>query len=447
MTEAAGTGQRGGGLGLWAFRMLLVYVCILLTQPQNRFTFLWPLHIAELSFIAATGLHVLACMQERRPLLRMGPGTVMGLILLAMVPLSLCFGDYTLGFAWTNWVDMFVKNSLLLIMLEAMLTSKERVWAAQMTVLVATFYWLKAGLRLAAAGATYSGDRLMGAAIGLIENPNSLAYMMCFYLPLYLYACEHSKAKWERWAYFALLFCVVYVVFKTGSRTGLVGLAVLAAFLLPRQLLRNAKGVAVAAVAVALILPMSGEKNIQRFKTIPQSMASFFHGNNVVTDRPLTQDEQSAEDRRVKNKHTWALIKRHAVFGAGINQDQSRFPLDLPMAKGQVHCEILAMGSRLGMPGMVLYAAMLAMTAACGWKTMRRMGWWPAMGGLGWIFILQTVVLVVGGSFSPLPCYPPMMILVASASAMAGLCDEEGRGKGWGETGGMRRIEDGVGKG
>ena len=111
-------------LSLAAFRMLLVYIVVLFVQPQNRFTFLWPLHIADLSFIAAVGLHVLACMQEGRPLLRMGPGTVTGLILLAMVPLSLAFGAFSLGFAWNNWVDMFVKNALLLILLEAMLTSK-----------------------------------------------------------------------------------------------------------------------------------------------------------------------------------------------------------------------------------------------------------------------------------------------------------------------------------
>lgn len=446
MTESAGTGRRGGGLGLWAFRMLLVYVCILLTQPQNRFTFLWPLHIAELSFIAAVGLHVLACMQERRPLLCFGPGTATGLVLLAMVPLSLAFGAFSLGFAWNNWVDMFVKNALLLILLEAMLTSKERVWATQMTALVATFYWLKAGLRLAAAGATYSGDRMMGAAIGLLDNPNSLAYMMCFYLPLYLYACENSKAKWERWAYLVLLFCAIYVIFKTGSRTGLVGLLVLGAFMLPRQLVHNPKGVVLTALAVVLILPMSGEKNIQRFKTIPQSMSAFFTGKHSVTDRLLTQDEQSAEDRRLKNKHTWALIKRHPVFGAGINPDQLRFPSDLPMAKGQVHCEILAMGIRLGMPGMLLYVVMWAIAAVCGWKTMRRMRWWPAMGNFGRMFFLQTVVLVIGGSFCPLACHPPMMVLVASASAMAKLCEEDGGGTGWGGTGGMRRIADGGGK-
>ena len=34
-------------LSLAAFRMLLVYIVVLFVQPQNRFTFLWPLHIAD----------------------------------------------------------------------------------------------------------------------------------------------------------------------------------------------------------------------------------------------------------------------------------------------------------------------------------------------------------------------------------------------------------------
>ncbi len=428
MTESAGTGRSGGGFGLWAFRMLLVYVCILLTQPQNRFTFLWPLHIADLSFMSAVGLHVLTCMQERRPLLRLGPGTVIGLVLLAMVPLSLAFGAFSLGFAWNNWVDMFVKNALLLILLEAMLTSKERVWALQMSVLVATFYWLKAGLRLAAAGATYSGNRMMGAAIGLVENPNSLAYMMCFYLPLYLYACEHSKEKWERWGYFLLLLCAVFIILKTGSRTGLVGLAVLGMFLLPQQLARNPKGVLLAAVAVALILPMAGEKNIERFKTIPRSMAAFFQGKSMAENHPLTQDEQSAEERRIKNLHAWKLIQGNFMFGAGINPNEGLYPGDVSMARGQVHCEILAIGLRFGLPGMLLYFSTWTIITLCGWRIWKQWEWWPAMGGLGWVFLLQTIVLAVGGSFCPLPWHPPMMVLAASASALAGLCGGDGRG-------------------
>ena len=142
-------------MNLWAFRFILWYICILLVQPQNRFPFLWPLRIANLSFLIATGLHVMGCLESRRPLLRIGPGTALALALLFFATLSQHFGAYQVSPAWNPWLDIIVKNSLLLIMVEAMATSVERVWAVQMTSLFCTLWWVKGGLRLSAMGATY----------------------------------------------------------------------------------------------------------------------------------------------------------------------------------------------------------------------------------------------------------------------------------------------------
>ena len=58
-------------MSLWGFRFLLWYICILFVQPQNRFSFLWPLKIADIAFIAAVGLHVMGCLESRRPLIRL----------------------------------------------------------------------------------------------------------------------------------------------------------------------------------------------------------------------------------------------------------------------------------------------------------------------------------------------------------------------------------------
>ena len=125
-------------MNLWAFRFILWYICILLVQPQNRFTFLWPLHIANLSFIIGAGLHIFSCLESRRPLLRLGPATILTFVLLFFTTLSQYFGTYQISPAWNPYLDIMVKNSLLLIMIEAMATSVERVWAVQMTALFAT---------------------------------------------------------------------------------------------------------------------------------------------------------------------------------------------------------------------------------------------------------------------------------------------------------------------
>ena len=59
-------------MSLWAFRFVLWYICILMVQPQNRFPFLWPLHIADICVVMAVGLHVLSMITEKKPVIRFG---------------------------------------------------------------------------------------------------------------------------------------------------------------------------------------------------------------------------------------------------------------------------------------------------------------------------------------------------------------------------------------
>ncbi|MBR4251709.1 MAG: O-antigen ligase family protein [Kiritimatiellae bacterium] len=407
-------------LSLAAFRLLLVYIVVMFVQPQNRFTFLWPLHIADLSFMGAVGLHIMACVQERRPIMRFGPATIVSVLLLMFAMLSQYIGEFQVSSAWNSYIDIIVKNATLCILLEAMLTSVQRVMATQLVVLVSTLWWLKAGIRLAQAGATYSGDRLMGAAVGMIENPNSFAYFLCVFLPVYLWMSRHCRRRWERWAFLAGALADMYIVFKTGSRTGLLTLCVLAFFLLPHYGRHNLKNLALFVLAVAVLLPMSGERNIQRFKTIPQSVKSFLGlGQAEEREGPMNQDEQSADERARKNEHTWGLIKEHLLFGVGIRPDTSRYPSRWGMAKGEVHCEILMAGRQMGLIGMGLYVSYWAILLVGGgcirWRNKQT---WPSLADLGWTFQLQGVCLIAGGSFCPSAWNPPMMILAASASAL-----------------------------
>jgi O-Antigen ligase len=412
-------------MNLWAFRFMLWYICILLVQPQNRFTFLWPLHIADISFILGVGLHSLSSLELRRPLIRFGPATILALALLLFAALSQQFGVYQRSTAWNNYLDMIVKNSLLLILIEAMASSVERVWAVQMTTLFGTLWWVKSGLRLSQAGATYSGDRLMGAAISLIENPNSFAYMMCIFLPLYLYAYQQAKAKWIKMFFLACALAAIYIVFQTGSRTGLVTLVAMGIFLLPYYGRNHVKALAAILVALVLIYPLTGEKNLERFRTIPKSIAAFFSSADEEKLHSMSQDEQSADERQQKNLDTWRLIIEHPIFGVGVNPDPGRFKTRFPMAVGQVHCEILMAGRQMGLIGMSLYLGFLSVIFFGGrWCRLNARDW-PAVRDLGWTFQVQAIALAVGGFFSPLPWHPPLMLLAGSASALLGVMKRE----------------------
>ncbi len=416
-------------MSLWAFRFLLWYICVLLVQPQNRFTFLWPLHIADLSFVAALGLHFLGCLEKRQPVVRLGPGTVLAFALLFFATLSQHFGVYQVSPAWNPSIDLLVKNALLLIMVESMATSVERIWAVQMVTLFSTLWWVKGGLRLSSLGATYSGDRLMGAAVSLIDNPNSYAYMMCVFLPLYLYAYQQATKKWMKYSFLACALAAVYIVFQTGSRTGLLTLIVMGAFLMPHYGRKHLRALLIIVAALVILFPMSGEQNMKRFRTIPQSIVSFFNASDAEPIRRMSQDELSADERQQKNAHTWALIKEHLFFGVGVWADPSRYADRFPMATGQVHCEILIAGRQMGLIGMGLYAGFIAITFFGGGWVRRHAAHWPAVQDLGWTFQMQAVAIAVGGSFCPMPWHPPMMMFAGLVSGLVGILKREEEAK------------------
>lgn len=413
-------------MNLWAFRFILWYICVMFVQPQNRFTFLWPLRIANLSFLIAVGLHVFSCLESKRSLVRLGPATILALALLFFATLSQHFGVYQRSPAWNNFLDIIVKNSLLLIMVEALATSVQRVWAVQMTTLFATLWWVKGGLRLSQVGATYAGDRLMGAAVSMIDNPNGFAYMMCVFLPIYLYAFQQATKRWIRLSFLACALAAVYIIFQTGSRTGLVTLVVMGIFLLPHYGRNHFKGLVGILVALFFIFPLTGEKNMRRFRTIPQSMAAFLGSDEGrQRDGPPNQDEQSADERQAKNRDTWALIKAYPVFGVGVSPDPAKYTDRFPMASGQVHCEILMAGRQMGMIGMGLYLGFIGVIYFGGGWVRRNSAHWPAVQDLGWTFQMQAVAITVGGAFSPLPWHPPMMMLAGSASALMSILKAE----------------------
>ncbi|MBP5787151.1 MAG: O-antigen ligase family protein [Kiritimatiellae bacterium] len=416
--EAMAEGKRRHDpLSTWAFRCLLWYVCIMFMAPQNRFPVLWPLHIADLSFGGAMLLHVLSCLRTHQPMIRPGGATGLGIAVMGWAAVANTIGPFQSGWVWNTEIEIIYKNIGLLILMESMCDTRQRCWSAMMTMLFCSIYWLKAGIRLASAGATYSGDRLMGAAIGMIDNPNGMAYMLSLMLPLYLYVFQAAKGKNERLLFLAGVVANLFVVLKTGSRTGLVTLLVMLIWILKKNVRHHPLGLVGAGMACCFLLPLTGEQNVQRFKTIPQSAMSFLGFHVERHEGPLSQDEQSAEERSAKNRDTWKLIKAYPLSGVGMHPNQ-RYLSRYPMAGGQVHCEILMAGKQMGFPGMLLYLAVLTQIWLCGRMIRLRYAGWPGISDLGWTYQLQAIGILVGGSFCPGAWHVPMMIMAATASSL-----------------------------
>ncbi len=404
----------------WAFRFLLWYICVLCVQPQNRFLFLHALHIGDLSIVAAVGLHFVSASQEGRPFIKPGPATVTALLLLFFSVLSLYAGPMMTSSEWNSDIDIIFKNSFVLILVEAMAWNVQRVWAVQATLLLSTLWWIKGGLRLASAGATYAGDRIMGPAVSMIENPNGFAYLLTVMIPLYLYFYQKANNWYVRWGCLAAALSAVYIVLQTGSRTGLLSLIAVGVFLVPKYGARYKRALIIGAVAFALFFPLVGASNIERFKTIPASIRNFIGGVDEDADvENMDQDAQSAWERKMKNKHTWRLILMYPAFGVGVAADDGLVYEQAPYAIGQVHNEILYAGKQMGVIGMGIYISFMAAIFRFGRRVEKlTKKWWPEVSDLGWTFKMQAVVFMVGGFFSPIPWNPIYLILAGSASAL-----------------------------
>lgn len=404
-------------MSLWAFRFLLWYLCIMIVQPQHRFPFLMPFQIGDLSMIMATGLHIAAALAEGRPLLRFGPATCAAIALLGAGLLSQYAGVFQTDTSWNSYIDILVKSSYTLILVEAMAYTVERVWAVATTLMLASLWWIKGGLRLSAAGATWGiGDRIMGPAAGLVQDPNFFAYMMGVFIPLYLYYQRAGHRPWLRWGGLALAMAATFIAFRTGSRGGLLQLVVTGAAMFPLYLRRQRTATLAAVLGVIVLFPLSGPENIRRFKTVPATIAAYFSGRPEERKDP---DAYSAMERRTKNRDTWALIKKYPVFGVGMNPDDSYFRHDYWGATGQVHCEILMAGRQMGFIGMGLHVTFLAIPFILGRRIQRFASrTWPAVSELGYTIKIQAISFAVGGMFLPLPWHPILLTLAGCSSAL-----------------------------
>ena len=81
-------------LSKWSFVSLMWYICVLCVQPQNRFLFLYNLHIADIAAGGALVLHVISAAQEGRPLVRLGPASSLALCLMFAAYISMHIGVF-----------------------------------------------------------------------------------------------------------------------------------------------------------------------------------------------------------------------------------------------------------------------------------------------------------------------------------------------------------------
>ena len=402
----------------WAFRFIMFFVLILFTQPHMRFPFLIPFHLGDLCMLGALGCHFLGCSSTKKPFIHWGPATKLCVSLVVLALLTHYWNPHQKNPNWNTEIDGILKVSLIIILLEAQIDSVYKAAAVLGSLAAGTLWWVKGGVRLASSGATLTGDRLMGVNVTIIHNPNYFAYLMVLMIPLYFYfytTHKHSKLKF---IFLGMMGAGAFIALSTGSRSGFLCLIIACAGMLPKILKGHKEIVTYALVGGFLGIGALGAGNIERFKSITNTINKIFdpEAYEVPESKMAKLDDMSGISRWTKAKDTFTMIMRYPILGVGTNPKAYTHE-GLHRAKGKVHNEWLMAGRQMGIPGLIIYYLLIYLPVKYGWNTYKYCKEsWPEVAMLGWIICVMVAVIFVGGMFSPSAFnYPHMLLFVTSA--------------------------------
>ncbi len=212
------------------------------------------------------------------------------------------------------------------------------------------------------------GDRL-GMVFGTLANQNDLAAYLIAGLPFYLMLRPEQKGgPFFRILVMAGAVPISIVVIKTGSRMGLIGLAVVLLVYFMRQKLMAKVAMAVGAL---VLLPFAWsllpKESVERYKTIMDS------GANVTSGAELSARE-SREQRKELFFESLRVTAHHPVFGVGPGNFATYTANENTggPAWRETHNSITQASSEAGIPAMLAYVAILLYTLKMSWRIYRR---------------------------------------------------------------------------
>jgi O-antigen ligase len=216
----------------------------------------------------------------------------------------------------------------------------------------AIFYTLAfAGMVNLAASKLFMADangRLTLEASGTIGNPNDLAAHLILLVPFILYIATDKKRNFVlRYALLAPIAYAIWIILGTGSRGGLIAIAVTFLFMLWRASIWRRIQVVIAAVALALIVPaLMPPATLARLKSL--------FGE---------EHEEAGESKQTRSylfRKSVVYTLEHPIFGVGPDQF-GNYEGKMSMEIGQrgewhaTHCAFTQVSSECGIPAMIFF--------------------------------------------------------------------------------------------
>jgi probable O-glycosylation ligase (exosortase A-associated) len=348
-----------------AFGALVAFTIILLVSPQAWFPAIKSLRIALLAAMVAVIAHLGARAMGKTVALPFRREVAIALALISWAALTIPLSIWP-GGSLSALTDHLIKAVVFFWLIGALVTSESRL---------RVFAWMLSLCSIPLAVTAINNYRhgvfvtLEGSAVqriagymggsGLAGNPNDLALMMNLLMPITGALFVISRSPWAKIATGLACLLSVAAVIATFSRAGFITLAAIGALTLLAMVRRGAIVTALGVVFLSVVtLAVMPQKYYERLSTI----------TDIEAD-PTGSAQGRWDD--------WVLavgyIRQHPVTGAGLGQDL----LALNAARGHdtwrsVHNAYLQSAVDLGLPGMLLFIALLAASFHNAWTIRRR---------------------------------------------------------------------------
>jgi O-antigen ligase len=225
----------------------------------------------------------------------------------------------------------------------------------------------------------YGGAQGRAAWNYIYSNPNDLAAFCLLQLSVALGMMVVEKRRWvQLGARFAVTLLVIIIILtqSRGAVIALVAFGVIGG----RKYLRNLKAVVSIVLLAILIYLVAPDSAWRRFSTIKDATSTEAL-DAETTDLATRQDQGSSQQRLAIWSVATALIAKNPISGVGLgaypeaHYVQALRPGSNPTAYGKrdTHSTYLNLMAELGIPGFLLFAAMIIITLRTSYSARKKM--------------------------------------------------------------------------
>jgi probable O-glycosylation ligase (exosortase A-associated) len=415
---AVSPGTAGSAGSRVAFNALVAFTGILLLTPQTMIPVLKSLRIALVAGGLAIIGHMFDATLRRRAMLPAAPEVVTALTLLIWAVLTIPF-SYWPGGSVALLGDQYLKAVVFFWLIAAIITTRERLRTFGWALVICSIPLALTALTHFGSGVYVTSSRAplqrIGGIAGLTGNPNDLALTLNLLIPIAGALLFTSRGLLPRAVAAGALLLSIPAVIVTFSRAGFLTLCAIAIASLFCFIRRRATGPAAAILAVTC--------GVMSF--LP---SGYLDRLNTITDIEADQTG-SAVGRWTDYQLAIQLVARNPVLGVGMGQDILALDqIRIRPTWRNVHNAYLEYAVDLGVPGLLLFLALLVASMKSARRVEMRAAREPALRDLSILASgvrIALLAFVVGAFFHPIAYQFYFFCVAGLAVALKRVCQSE----------------------